>query len=179
MLVMKIERNFFEPVSGFPHEIGFYLAGILDIRRQWRNVVDDLTKEELAAKILPEVQPIGTLIIHIAEAEYWWMQCVVEHKEFTDEIRQMMHHDLWFEDFAAKELDVEYCLGVVDKVHQMTLETLSKFSDEDLERFFIRDYQDKKGEFSLRWILHNLYDHEATHKGQILMIKRILRKIEG
>jgi uncharacterized damage-inducible protein DinB len=173
---MKTERNEFNPTPNFTPEIGFYLAGIEDIRRQWHIVAEDLTKIELGTKVLPDVQPIGTLIIHIAEAEYWWMQCIVERKEFSNDVKKMMHHDLWFDDFASKDLDVEYCFDAVDKVHAMTLETLSKFTDGDLETFFTRDYDDKQKEFSLRWILHNLYDHEATHKGQILLIKRLLRK---
>ena len=173
---MKTERNEFNPTPNFTPEIGFYLAGIEDIRRQWHVIVEDLSKTELAAKVLPDVQPIGTLIIHLAEAEYWWMQCIVERKEFSDDIKKMMHHDLWFDDFASKDLDVAYCFDAVDKVHAMTLETLAKFTDNDLEKFFTRDYEDKQKEYSLRWILHNLYDHEATHKGQILLIKRLLRK---
>jgi uncharacterized damage-inducible protein DinB len=31
-------------------------------------------------------------------------------------------------------------------------------------------------EISIRWILHHLIDHEAQHKGQILMLKRLMVK---
>ena len=76
--------------------------------------------------------------------------------------------------FAAKDLEVDYCLEVIEKIHQMTLETLAKFSDSDLEKTFVRRREDKESHFALRWILHHLIDHEATHKGQILMIKRLI-----
>ena len=32
----------------------------------------------------------------------------------------------------------------------------------------------QESEYNLRWILHHLIDHEAQHKGQILMLKRLM-----
>ncbi len=172
---MKIETNILQPLPNFSREIGLFLASLEKIRSAWQDAVKDLTKTELATKILPAVQPIGTIIIHIAEAEYFWIQEVVSGKKFTDEINELLHHDLWFKDFAAEDLDIEYCLEVVEKIHFMTRETLSELTDEHLEKLFIRKYQDKESHVSLRWIFTHLLEHDAEHKGQILMIKRLLR----
>ena len=172
MISMKIETITLKPLPNFSKEIGYYVAGIEAIRRDWREKVKDLNNGQLATKILPDIQPIGTMIIHLAEAEYWWTQCVIEGKEFTQEIKDLLHHDLWFKDFSVEDLDANYCLETVDKIHEMSVQTLSIFKDEDLEKFFVRS--DNSNKYSLRRILHNLYDHEATHKGQILMIKRVL-----
>lgn len=173
---MKIETIALLPTPGFAKEIGFFLSSLEKIRKEWREAAKNLSKEELAYKILPDVQPIGTIIIHIAEVEYFWIQQIVGGKEFTAEIESLMHHDLWFKDFAAHDLDINYCLEVVEKIHQMTQETLSKLTDDDLEKLFIRKYDDHEKHYTLRYIFTHLLDHEGTHKGQILMIKRLLKE---
>ncbi len=172
---MKIETVNLQPVPNFSPEIGLFLAGLEKIRSAWRDAVKDLSKAELAHKILPDVQPIGTIIIHIAEAEYFWIQQIVDGKELTTEIQNLLHHDLWFKDFAAHDLDIDYCLEVVEKIHQMTLETLAKLTVEDLEKTFVRVREDGETHYSLRWIFVHLLEHEAEHKGQMMMIKRIIK----
>ena len=94
----------------------------------------------------------------------------------TEEIKNLLHHDLWFKDFAAEDLDIKYCLDVVEKIHAMTRQTLSKFTDEDLEKTFVRHREDRETHYSLRWIFVHLLQHDAEHQGQIMMIKRLLSK---
>lgn len=173
---MNIETKTLQPVPNFSPEIGVFLASLYKIRNAWTAAVKDLSKTELAAKILPDVQPIGTIIIHIAEVEYFWIQQIVEGKELTAKIQNLLHHDLWFKDFAAHDLGIEYCLEVVEKIHQMTLEILAKFTDSDLEKSFVRVREDRETHYSLRWILVHLLEHDAEHKGQMLMIKRLLKR---
>lgn len=170
----EVEKIRLEPVPNFTPEIGLYLSSLYKIRQSWKEALKDISKAELATKILPNVQPIGTLIIHLAEAEYFWIQQVVGGREFTKEIEDLLHHDLWFKDFAAENLDFDYCLRTLDEIHEMTLKTLSSFNETDVDRFFLR--QDLNREYSLRWILVHLLEHEAEHKGQILMIKRLIKE---
>lgn len=173
---MNIETKLLQPVPNFSREIGLFLASLEKIRSEWREAVKDLSKSELAANILPEIQPIGTIIIHIAEVEYFWIQEIVSGNPMTDKIKDLLHHDLWFKDFAAENLDIEYCLEVIEKIHQMTRETLATFTDEDLEKTFVRTREDSETHYSLRWIFVHLLQHDAEHQGQIMMIKRLLRE---
>jgi uncharacterized damage-inducible protein DinB len=123
-----------------------------------------------------ETFPRETLIMHIAESEYYWIQEIVSGKPMTAAIVDLLHHDLWFKDFAAEDLDVAYCLEVVEKIHVMTRNTLSKFTDGDIEKLFARKREDKETYYSLRWIFVHLLQHDAEHQGQIMMIKRLVRK---
>lgn len=173
---MKIETNTLEPVPNFPLEIGFFLASLEKIRSEWRESVKDLTKQELAAKILPDVQPIGTLIMHIAETEHYWIQEIVCGKPLTDEIIDLLHHDLWFKDFAAEDLSIADCLEAVEKIHFMTREALAKFTVDDVDKVFIRKQENGESHFSLRWVFTHLLQHDAEHQGQIMMIKRLVKK---
>lgn len=176
---MKIEKEVFEPVPDFPKEIGFYLSGMDEVRGQLRKAVADLSDEEISAKVLPSVHSIGQLILHIAEAEWWWIQCIVAERELDEEeAREKAHWDVLLdEDFASKNYSARFCIGEIDKISRWTRESLKKFTGRDLERFFGWDRRDgTRMEKSLRWILHHLIDHEAQHKGQILMLKRLLRE---
>ncbi len=170
---MKIENIALLPTPNFSREIGLFLSGLEKVRKQWREAVENLSKEELARKIFPDVQPIGTLILHIAEAEYFWIQTIIHGEEMTEEIKDLLHWDMWFDDFASKDLDSRYCLNAVEKVHELSRRVLAQLSDDDLEKTFVRDREDRKSHYSLRWILLHLIEHEATHKGQIMMLKRL------
>ena len=172
---MKVENVVLQPTPNFSREIGFFLSGLEKVRKQWREAVVDLSKDELARKVFLEVQPIGTLILHIAEGEYFWIQTVIQGEEMTEEIKNLLHYDMWFDDFASKDLDLQYCLNAVETVHELSRRALTRFSDEDLEMTFVRQREDRESHCSLRWILLHLIEHEATHKGQIMMLKRLLR----
>ena len=173
---MKIETVDLELPPNFSREIGLFLGGLKKVRKEWRDVVEGLTKKELARRIFPEVQPIGTLILHIAEAEYFWIQTIVRGQEMTEEIKNLLHWDLWFGDFASKDLDVRYCINAVEKIHELTPQALARFSDDDVKKTFVRRRENSESHYTLRWIFVHLIEHEATHKGQIMMLKRLLRE---
>jgi len=174
---MKVERDILESMSGVSREIGFYLSGMEEIRAQLRKAVSDLTSKELARRITPNAHQIGALILHLGETESWWIHSVVAEKELDEEAKRFAHWDDTTEtDFAEKGYSAEDCIGIIDEISRMSREILAKFGDEDLERLFGFDKKDKRIEVSLRWVLHHLIDHEATHKGQIMMLKRLLRE---
>ncbi len=173
---MKIEREILEPMAGVSREIGFYLSGWEETRAQLRDAVKDLSAEELARRVLPNAHQIGNLILHIGEAESWWIHSIVAEKELDDEAKKFAHWDDTVEtDFAGKNYAAHDCIEKIDEISRMSRGILAEFADEDLERIFVLDKPEKRLEISLRSILRHLADHEALHKGQILMLKRLLR----
>jgi uncharacterized damage-inducible protein DinB len=174
---MKTEREILEPMPGFSREIGFYLSAMEEIRSRTRKTVEDLSDVENARKILPNVQPIGRLILHIGESEFWWIQSIVAGKEMDDRMHHIAHSDDWEkDDFAEKGYGTKYCIEAIDKISQMNREFLAVFTDEDLEKLHILKKPDKEIHLSLRRILLHLSEHEAAHTGQISMLKRLLRE---
>ena len=174
---MKVEREVLEPMAGVSREIGFYLSGLEEVRKELRQAAADLSDEENSRKILPNVQPVGALILHIGEAEFWWIQSIVMGREMDEEMHRIAHSDNWEADnFIEKGYSAEYCIEAIDKISRMTRETLADFTDEDLEKIHVLNKPDKRIEISLRSILHHLVQHQATHKGQILMLKRLMRE---
>lgn len=174
---METVKRTLEPITGFSREIGFYLSGWEATRAELRELFSDLTDDELARRILPGAHQIGGLLLHIGEAESWWIHSIVDQRELDEAAKKFAHWDDSTEtDFAEKGYSAKDCIQRIDKISEMSRGILAKFTDADLERLFGYDRNGKRVEVSLRWVLNHLIDHEATHKGQIALMKRLLRE---
>lgn len=165
-----------DSIPGFSKDLGFYLSGMEEVREQLREAVAGMPAEQIGRPIVPGAHSIAALVLHIGEAEWYWMRCVISGDKVTDQIRNSAYWDA-LEDpasFSQKNYSAEFCLNEVKKIRQQTYETLSSFDDSQLDRVFTFERRGETQELSLRWILHHLVDHEAQHKGQILMLKRLL-----
>ena len=173
---MSETRRVLTAPDGYSPGVGFYLAGMEEVRQQLREAVADMTTRDVGCAAVPGAHSIGALVLHIGEAEWWWMQCVVSGHAITEEDRCAPYWDVLKvpDAFAAKNHSAQFCLDEAGKIRQQTKELLATFSDDDLQREFSFERRGKTYDHTLRWILHHLIDHEAQHKGQILMLKRLL-----
>ena len=172
---MKTEKRIIEPVAGFSREIGFYLSGLENARAETRRLIEDLSASEIARKVWPQMNSIGAIVLHLGECEYWYLQSIAAEKEMTAEGKKLSHYLDTFEADFDRGYTAEYCLETLGKISQLTRSFLAGLTDEDLEKTHPRTDLSRPAELSLRWILHLLIDHEAHHRGQISMIKRLLR----
>ncbi len=172
------KRRTLSPTPGLTSAIGYYISAMDDVREQLREAVAPLTNEQLGLRAVAGAHSIGALTLHIGEAEWWWMRCVIGGHELTDEDRRQPFWDVLLrpEEFARKGYSAEFCLDVVEDLRRRTRELLASFNDDDLDRIYSHTRRGETIEVSLRWVLHHLADHEAQHKGQILMLKRLLEE---
>jgi uncharacterized damage-inducible protein DinB len=170
-----MSRRTLTSVPGFATGIGFYLSAMEEVREQLCEAVEGMSKDHIANPAIPGAHSIGALVLHIGEAEWYWMQCVVSGHKVTDEIRCAPYWDVLKDPkgFSDKRYSAEFCLNEIKRIREQTHRTLAAFKDSDLERIFSIERRGEMHERSLRWILHHLIDHEAQHKGQILMLKRL------
>jgi uncharacterized damage-inducible protein DinB len=174
---METVKRTLEPMAGFAREIGFYLSAWEKTRAELRKIVSGLTDEDLACRITPEAHQIGGLVLHLGEAETWWIHSVVAEKELDEEAKKFAHmHDTTETDFAEKGYSAADCIERIDEISRRSREILAKLTDADLEKIYSYELDDKRVEASLRWIFCQLIDHEANHKGQISMLKRLMRE---
>lgn len=174
---MEIYRDVLEPVGGVSPGIGFYLAGMEEVRAQLREIVADISADELSARMLPGAHQIGGLLLHIGETEWWWICSIAGGEAITDSVKKLYYLDDTVEtDFALKGLTAADCVAFLDRVSVRSRETLAKFADADLDEMIAYEANGKHYESSLRWILHHVMEHEAHHKGQIAMMKRLIRE---
>ena len=173
---MKIRRDVLEPVDGFSPDLGLCVARLEEVRAQTVELLEDMTPEELAKKISPELPQIGGLALHLGECQFWWIEAALAKNPITEEDVKFAHlHDTTTTDFALKNYAACDTVDILKRIHLRTLATLGNYTDSDLDTVFTCDDHPDGFEGSLRWILHHLVDHESNHRGQMAMIKRIIR----
>jgi uncharacterized damage-inducible protein DinB len=161
--------------EGFAHDIGQYVAGHEYGRAKTRSLLADLSTDEIARRVLPSLHSIGALALHLGEAEYFWIQCVVCGREPSKEEKAFAYFFDTMETDVEKELTAEFVISRIDEISALTRDTLKNLTDAHLERFFVRRDLSEPRDYSLRELLHRLIDHEAHHRGQMAMIKRLIR----
>lgn len=164
------------PHPGLSTGIGYYLSGMEEVRSQLVDTVKDIPDDLIGKPAFLGAHSIGALVLHIGEAEWFWMQMVVSGHQLTDEVRKAPYWDILddVDAVARNGYTAAFCLAEAEKIRNQTRDVLFSYSDKDLERIIIFERPDKPPEQNLRWILHHLIDHEAQHKGQILMLKRLM-----
>jgi len=166
-----------EPAEGLSREIGLLVAGLEHSRSKTYEVLSDLSPAEIARKILPTAHSIGAMAMHLGEVEYWWVQSAAMQREMTDEGIKLSHWLDTFENDVDKGFTAEYCLETLKKISSLTREAMTSFNDDGLEMLYTRPEIEGR-QVSLRWLLQNLIDHEAHHRGQMAMVKRLMRETE-
>jgi uncharacterized damage-inducible protein DinB len=172
---MPTQQHGIAPVEGFSPAISFYMAGFEYARSKTRDLIKDLTPAEIAKRISPEIYSIGAITLHLCECEYYWFQSVVRERELSGEEQRFAHMFDAMENDVDRSFDAAYLLGKLNAIYEMTYEQLKTMDDADLDRYFASRYGDRDREFSLREILQRMMDHEANHRGQMAMIKRVIR----
>jgi uncharacterized damage-inducible protein DinB len=172
---MEIERRHVAPLDGFSKEIGYYLTSFQFGREQTKELLEDLTPEEIAKRYLPEMHSIGALAMHLGECEYWYFQSIAGERALTDDEIKFCHFCDTTENDVDRGYTAEYLIETLDAVSAKTREFLTGLTDEDLDKFHPRTDVTPPRELSLRWLLQLSIDHEGHHRGQIAMLKRLIR----
>ena len=173
---MVVERKTLVAADGFSAGIGYYLSGMEEVREQLHKVVVGISVADIGRRAVADTHSIGALVLHIGESEWFWMQCVLSGHHLNDEDKRAPCWDALTdpERVARRGYSADFCLHEAMKIHVQIRAVLASFNDDDLERIFSLEWRGVTQEQSMRWILHHLIDHEAQHKGQILMLKRLL-----
>src|SRR6476646_1077121 len=129
-------RDVLTPYPGLTTDIGYLVSGMDEVREQLREAVKDLDVESTGRLAFPGAHSIGALVLHIGEAEGWWMQGSVAGHQMTEDDEKAPDWDVLDEpaEFAKKGYTVEFCLQQVDNIRNHTRETLIGYSDKELEK---------------------------------------------
>lgn len=163
------------PAPGFDPRIGLYFAMLEDVRERTKRYVEGLSQRQLEWYPNPKVESTGTLLVHIAAVELSWIQ--------EDIMRQPMGEE-WKAGFPIRfdipqiaDESLEYYIGLLDSTRAVTRDVLAGLTDADLPRAVV-SLDDEENpdarQYTIEWILYHLVEHEAHHKGQIAVMKRLL-----
>ena len=171
-----MRRRVLTPHPGLSTGIGYYLGGMEEVRSHVVAAVKNISDDKIGKPAFLGVHSIGGLVLHIAEAEWFYMQMVFLGHQLTEEDKAMACWDILddVERIARNGYTAEFCLLEAERIRNQTRDVLFSCSDKDLDRLITHERNGKTTEYNLRWILHHLVDHESQHKGQILMLKRLM-----
>jgi uncharacterized damage-inducible protein DinB len=118
--------------------------------------LDKLTDDQLAFTPGEGLWSLGKVACHIAEAEEGWFRYVVT-RELAD----------WPEFDPVDYPTVESVKKLLASVHDRTLHYLSTVDAKDLDRMIAAPWGP---EFSLRWVVWHVLEHEIHHRGEIFLM---------
>lgn len=174
---MRRARELAAP-AGPGQEIERWIASMDALRFQTEILFQDLPVETIA-RLFPESRnSIGTLLVHIAEAEAFWILEQAGGRVLSEERRELYRMELFGRPGAGQTpaAPASYFSGLLVDLRHETREILRGLTDADLDgrRIWTDPLDAQRQEiFNVRWILNHLLLHEAHHKGQIALLREI------
>ena len=115
-----MSRRTLSSTPGLSTEIGFCLNAMDEVRDQLREAVAGMADEQISRPAIPGAHSIAALVLHIGEAEWYWMQNVVSGHQVTDEIRNAPFWDVLKEPklSSKQSYSTEFCLNEIKRIRQ-------------------------------------------------------------
>ena len=167
-----------DAVAGYPPRIGRYVAQLAEVRGDLKQEVTSLSIAQVDWHPDEQTESIGTLLLHLAGVEWSWIHEDIfgrpdsEYPGSWDEampIRQSVPQ--------VQGRPVAAYLEHLDAIRAETLRVLQGFTDADLDRHVGEvpppGWEPGSLLYSIDWILWHIVEHEATHVGQIELLRRL------
>jgi uncharacterized damage-inducible protein DinB len=172
---MKDDPFAIVPAAGFAPAVGRYVTMLEDVRRRTLKYIEGLSAGQLAWHPNERVESIGTQLLHIAAVETSYMQEDIARRPMGPEWK--IAFPIRFEIAQISGQELAYFIDKLETVRMETRDLLGGLADTDLE-MEIAPLDPGEGNehvrYTIEWILYHLIEHEAHHKGQIALLKRLL-----
>lgn len=169
-----MKRSIARP-DGYAPLAGMWLEAMRESREDLLSMLSDLTAEELHRRILPGAHSVAAILWHVANVELWWIQQVLLGQEIGLENRVRFGLSVPGElHTPPADWPLERFIGLMEEAHGLTRSSYREMSDERFRESVCMIPGRDRG-FSPEWIAYNLLDHVANHRGQVAMLKRLMR----
>ena len=144
-------------------------------RKKTKRLVLGMKPEHLTWSPDKNTNTIGTLLLHIAEAELNWMQKEIAGKPLTRKQREEFRYDVYgsTEHRQVESHHLDFFLKKLDRVRAYTKKVLGRLKDRDLATA----HREGRERITNGWILYHLIEHEASHFGQIASLKYRMKRL--
>ncbi len=153
---------------------------LMDVRKETLKGIGHLTKDQLFTPPQGSEYPVGAYLMHLGEVDLFWLGVLSEGKvEITDEMKKRVYSDVWFDPYKksappAEAPEVDEYLMATKEARDLVLDYLEQMEDWELEQDVnLKGKVGKEYKMSKKWIVYHLIEHEAHHRGQMLMLIRM------
>ena len=160
-------------------EIAPWLWAMEDARRRTLARLEGMTQPELDWTPPAGENAIGTLLYHIAAIEMDWLLTeVLEQPDFPPDIDALFPLDV--RDASGRlspcsNVALADHLARLDAIRARLLATFRTMSPAEFRRIrHLRDY-----DVTPEWVLHHLLQHEAEHRGEIMLVRALAERGEA
>lgn len=147
-----------------------------DVRKETLEGVSHLTKAQLFQNPIEGEFPIGAYLMHLAECDISWLETISGIPQL-EVLKKRSFFDKWYdpsgESVPPKEpLEVKEYFETIALARKNFLDYISTLADSELEENI--NIKGSRGEmnFSKKWIIYHILEHEAHHRGQMFMLIR-------
>jgi uncharacterized damage-inducible protein DinB len=135
--------------------------------------VHALPADRFDFKPRPEMLTASQVILHIAEAERWWVSHVVDGEPYEDDVvHQEDPTQGWATLYDAP--DHNALLFRLEEAHRHTQRWFG-FPPANLSKLYTRTREDgSKRDYTLHWILEHVQEHELHPRAQLNLYLRLM-----
>jgi uncharacterized damage-inducible protein DinB len=168
---VSTKENFtLQPLEAKEPLIGRWLSYLENGRKRTQEVVEKLPANALDWQRSHFQNSIGTLLYHIALIEADWLYVEILEQPYPDFLTAWFPFDVRDEGGRLTPVtgwELSRYLELLDNVRGEFIKHLSDMTLDDFLRARSLEYYDVSPE----WVCGHLLQHEAAHRGQILLIK--------
>lgn len=170
----KLELVLSQPVLAASEGIGTWSAVLMECRARTLKAIAGIGQAELDWRLADCANTIGSLLYHIALIEADWLYNEILERPMPDQLRLVLGIDDRTSDGKLSDVcgesasQHEYRLELVRECLLRALITMSMTEFRRVRH--LREY-----DVSPEWAVVHLWQHEAEHRGQIVMLRRAFK----
>lgn len=156
-----------------------FLEMFADGTREWQSELRAVTPEMLQWQPVPDGYSIGAIMLHMMDAESWWIQEVGDRRKRPDEFgTKLLSSETDVDGFRWPVPPAWSFDQYLDLYHEIRAETIQTVGTwKDLHEMRDLDIGGLPHSFSLGWILHHVVTHDSYHGGQIVMLRELYDRL--
>ncbi|MBQ4819919.1 DUF664 domain-containing protein [Aquimarina sp. MMG016] len=174
--VQQDSSNYITVEEGFTPQIGTLISMLNNLSNRVERVVKDLDIRQTDHLLDEKANRIGALVMHLAAAEKIYQNMTFENRRFNDEEKEQWQAGLSLGEEAREKFQgkpISYYLDIYKEVRKKTIEELKKRNDEWLEKSW------PGAPMNNHFAWFHVMEHQSSHLGQILMLKKRIPEEEN
>ena len=163
------------PYDAMWREAGCAYRGLEDVRGDLKASAAGLAQADLDRDPGSAAPSIAALLCHCGMAEISWITKVWRKQAVPAAWREFYEAGMFrgAKSTPPRGVPVERIFAWLDAIREETrVWIMRNVTDRDLDR----QIETPRGTATPRWILHHLIEHEAHHRGQITLLRRLFGK---